>query len=121
MEVRLANKKTHNYHALAAPDQFGAPTDGRGIKTDWHKGTYPEYIQIVRSTSFTGRMSQAQEEKEEEMELVKRILKALRPENGQTLVEYALIIALVSIILVVALQLLAGGIDDVFQDIVAAF
>lgn len=55
------------------------------------------------------------------MDLVKRVLAALQPEKGQTLVEYALIIALVSIALVIALQLLAGGIQGVFNDIVAAF
>jgi Flp pilus assembly pilin Flp len=42
-------------------------------------------------------------------------------ERGQTLVEYALIIALVSIMLVAALQLLTGGIQGVFDDIVAVF
>jgi len=41
--------------------------------------------------------------------------------EGQTLVEYALIIALVSIALVAALIALAGGIGTVFADIVAAF
>jgi pilus assembly protein Flp/PilA len=38
-------------------------------------------------------------------------------EEGQTLVEYALIIALVSVVLVVALEALAGGIGAVFSDI----
>ena len=42
-------------------------------------------------------------------------------EEGQTLVEYALIIALVSIALVVSLQLLAGGVAGVFSDIMGAF
>lgn len=42
-------------------------------------------------------------------------------EEGQTLVEYALIIALVSIVLVVALGNLAGGIEGVFNDIIAQF
>ncbi len=41
-------------------------------------------------------------------------------EEGQTLVEYALIIALMSIALVVALEALAGGVDDVFQDIIGS-
>ncbi len=41
--------------------------------------------------------------------------------EGQGLVEYALIIALVSIALVAALGLLADGISGVFSDIVASF
>jgi pilus assembly protein Flp/PilA len=44
-----------------------------------------------------------------------------RDEQGQGLVEYALIIALVSIALVTALGLLAGGVEGVFGNIVAAF
>jgi pilus assembly protein Flp/PilA len=40
-----------------------------------------------------------------------------REDEGQGLVEYALIIALVSIVLVVALQTLAGGIGDTFTTI----
>jgi len=39
-------------------------------------------------------------------------------EEGQTLVEYALIIALVAIVLVIALNALTGGIEGVFNDIV---
>jgi Flp pilus assembly pilin Flp len=42
-------------------------------------------------------------------------------EEGQTLVEYALIIALVSIALVLSLTALKSGIEGVFTDIVAAF
>jgi pilus assembly protein Flp/PilA len=42
-------------------------------------------------------------------------------EEGQTLVEYALIIALVSVALVAALTLLAGSIGNVFTNIEAAF
>jgi pilus assembly protein Flp/PilA len=41
-------------------------------------------------------------------------------EKGQTLVEYALIIALMSILLVGALTALKTGVGDVFSDIVAA-
>jgi Flp pilus assembly pilin Flp len=41
-------------------------------------------------------------------------------EEGQTLVEYALIIALVSIALVGGLTLLAGGIGTTFSTIIAA-
>ncbi len=38
-------------------------------------------------------------------------------EEGQDLVEYALIIGLVAIALVVGLGVLANGIDDIFTDI----
>ncbi len=41
-------------------------------------------------------------------------------EEGQTLVEYALIIALMSVALVGVLGLLRGGVGDVFSDIIAA-
>jgi Flp pilus assembly pilin Flp len=44
-----------------------------------------------------------------------------KDEAGQTLVEYALIIALVSITAVLALQALSGGINGVFSTIVASF
>jgi len=44
-----------------------------------------------------------------------------RDEQGQTLVEYALIIALVSIVLVASLTALSGGIAGVFSTIQAAF
>lgn len=40
-------------------------------------------------------------------------------EEGQTLVEYALIIALMSITLVGVLGLLSGGVGGVFTDIIA--
>lgn len=42
-------------------------------------------------------------------------------ESGQTLVEYALIIMLVAIALVLALGLLAGGLDDFYRTAAAAF
>jgi Flp pilus assembly pilin Flp len=45
----------------------------------------------------------------------------LEPDEGQTLTEYALIIALVSIALVAALIALAGGIEGVFSEIVGQF
>jgi Flp pilus assembly pilin Flp len=43
---------------------------------------------------------------------------ATAQENGQTLVEYALIIAFIAIFLVLALQLLADGIDTTFTTVV---
>ena len=59
------------------------------------------------------------------MQLISNFISQLmtwsREEAGQTLVEYALIIALVSIVLVVALGNLATGIGGVFSDIIAAF
>lgn len=52
------------------------------------------------------------------MELMKRLMKE---EEGQGLVEYALIIALVSIAIAATLSLLEGGIEGVFNDIIAEF
>jgi pilus assembly protein Flp/PilA len=40
-------------------------------------------------------------------------------EEGQGLVEYALIIALVSVLLIGALGLLRGGIEGAFNDVIA--
>lgn len=54
-------------------------------------------------------------------EALLRMATWLRRDKGQTLVEYALIIALVSVALVVALGLLKDDIAGVFQDIGAAF
>lgn len=48
-------------------------------------------------------------------ELMLRLIN--RDEEGQTLVEYALIIALVSITAILALQALSGGINGVFATI----
>jgi len=45
--------------------------------------------------------------------------KLLHREDGQSLVEYALIIALVAITLVAGLGLLAGGVGDSLDSIVA--
>jgi pilus assembly protein Flp/PilA len=55
--------------------------------------------------------------------LINRLVawKEAREEEGQTLVEYALIIALVSIALVAALSLLATSIGNVFTNIEAKF
>ena len=57
------------------------------------------------------------------LNLINRLVawKEAREEEGQTLVEYALIIALVSIALVAALTLLAGSISNVFSNIEAKF
>ena len=55
------------------------------------------------------------------MLLLKGLFFRLKSEKGQGLVEYALIIALVSVLLVGALVLLRGGISGVFDDIIAAF
>ena len=44
-------------------------------------------------------------------------LAALRGEEGQGLVEYALIIALIAILLVVALMALQGQLSNVFSNI----
>lgn len=52
--------------------------------------------------------------------MFKRWMKRIRREDGQSLVEYALIIALVAIVLVGALTALAGGIGNVFAAIQAA-
>jgi pilus assembly protein Flp/PilA len=51
------------------------------------------------------------------MKALKRLFKR---EEGQSLVEYALIIALVSIALVIGLTALAGGISGTFASIVAS-
>ncbi len=40
-----------------------------------------------------------------------------REEAGQTLVEYGLILALISIVAIVALQLIGGNVTDVFNSI----
>jgi pilus assembly protein Flp/PilA len=53
--------------------------------------------------------------------LLKVYFPELQREEGQGMAEYALIIALVAIALVAALGVLQGGIDGVFDDIVAEF
>ena len=56
--------------------------------------------------------------------LKRTVSKAMQPicrdEEGQSLVEYALIIALVAIVLIGALTALQGGITGVFNNIVAS-
>ena len=51
---------------------------------------------------------------------MKRLMRLWRKEEGQGLVEYALIIALVSIAVIAALTLLGGGVNTVFGNILAA-
>jgi Flp pilus assembly pilin Flp len=55
------------------------------------------------------------------LSLVLAIKARLNREDGQGMVEYALIIALVSILLIAALTDLKDGIANVFATIVAAF
>ena len=47
-------------------------------------------------------------------------MKWLKKDDGQSLVEYALIIALVAIVLVAGLQTLEGGITGTFNSIVGS-
>lgn len=49
--------------------------------------------------------------------MINLLQRLYREEEGQGLVEYALIIALVAIVLVGALQLLTNGISDTFNTI----
>ena len=51
---------------------------------------------------------------------MKTLRKLFRKDEGQSLVEYALIIALVAIALVAGLGTLAGGIGTTFDSIVAS-
>ena len=64
-------------------------------------------------------------QKEEVMRLINeallRVMTWARRDKGQTLVEYALIIALVSVALVIALGFLKDDIAGVFDDIGTAF
>ncbi len=48
-------------------------------------------------------------------EALAKLLSAVRSENGQTLVEYALIVALISIAVIATMILLGGNIDSVFS------
>lgn len=48
-------------------------------------------------------------------------LSSFKREEGQGMAEYALIIALVAIVLALAFPTLTGGISGVLDDIVAAF
>ena len=51
---------------------------------------------------------------------MKKLMRMFRCEEGQSLVEYALIIALVAIALVAGLGALQGGITDTFDSIVTS-
>jgi len=64
--------------------------------------------------SWTEAIKKQNLKRRDNMELVKRLFVE---EEGQDLTEYALIIALVSIALIVGLQALAGGIGNVFNSI----
>ena len=52
--------------------------------------------------------------------MLQKFFGKIQTEEGQTLVEYALIIVLVSIALIVALGLLAGGISGAFSYAISA-
>ena len=53
--------------------------------------------------------------------LIRRFLEPVRREEGQGMVEYALILVLVSIVVILILTLLGGTIQNVFSDIVSSF
>ena len=53
--------------------------------------------------------------------LVKSYVPSVEREEGQGMVEYALIIALVAVVLALAIPDLTDGITGVFEDIVASF
>ncbi|MCM8748482.1 Flp family type IVb pilin [Thermomicrobiaceae bacterium CFH 74404] len=82
------------------------------------------FIRIYRmaAPSSAGRKS-IEKERETMFEYAKALLDLYLPEKaeGQGLVEYALIIALISVALVGALIALRGGIAEVFTDIQNAF
>ncbi len=53
------------------------------------------------------------------MAAVRNLLARLQRQEGQGMVEYALILVLVSIVVILILTLLGGTIQNVFSDIVA--
>jgi pilus assembly protein Flp/PilA len=53
------------------------------------------------------------------MAAVRNLLARLQREEGQGMVEYALILVLVSIVVILILTLLGGTIQNVFSDIVS--
>ena len=52
--------------------------------------------------------------------MLQALLSMFRRKEGQSLVEYALIIALVAVVLIAGLQALSGGINGAFNAIVAS-
>ena len=55
------------------------------------------------------------------MAMIRNLLTRLEREEGQGMVEYALILVLVSIVVILILTLLGGTIGNVFSDIVQGF
>lgn len=53
--------------------------------------------------------------------LIQRLRRWAAREEGQGMVEYALILVLVSIVVILILSLLGGTIANVFSDIVSSF
>jgi pilus assembly protein Flp/PilA len=53
------------------------------------------------------------------MTVLRNLLARVQREEGQGMVEYALILVLVSIVVILILTLLGGTIQNVFSDIVA--
>ena len=49
--------------------------------------------------------------------MLKKVLSILREEKGQGMVEYGLIIALVSIAVIAAITLLGGNLNNIFETI----
>ena len=79
---------------------------------------------IVQTTSSCQLVASNKENEEVQYlnELMTRVIAMVtdrKDESGQTLVEYALIIALVSVTAVAALTALSGGINGTFSTIVA--
>ncbi len=52
--------------------------------------------------------------------MLKSLLSIFRKEEGQSLVEYSLIIALVAVVLIASLQALQGSITATFNNVVAS-
>lgn len=53
--------------------------------------------------------------------IIQGLLDRARREEGQGMVEYALILVLVSIVVILILTLLGGTIANVFSDVVSSF